>query len=209
MNIEIISDVSCPWCIIGYQSLNSALIELDLQDSVVITWKPFELNANMPVEGQEISEHIQQKYCATPEQSAANRANIKARGKAVDYEFNFADDGRIYNTFDAHRLIHWANKFGLQTKLKLALFDLYFQQQGNPSDHQSLVEVAKGIGLDPIKAGEVLESGQFTNEVRADMNTAQQQGIHSVPSFIFNNKLLVTGGHPKETFINVLGDFQK
>jgi len=208
ISIEIISDISCPWCIIGYQSLMAAVSELGVEDSIEIKWKAFELNPNMPIEGQEISEHIQQKYGATPEQSAANRANIKARGLEVGYKFDFADNGRIYNTFDAHRLIYWAKEYDLQTKLKLALFDLYFKQQGNPSDHSILVNVADSIGLNPNLALKILITDQFAAEVRAEISSWQQNGIHSVPSFIFNNEMLVTGGHPKETFVNIINDLQ-
>lgn len=204
IEIDIISDVTCPWCIIGYQSLMEAIKELGMEDSIDISWKAFQLNPNLPTEGQEISEHIQQKYGATAEQSAANRANIKARGLDVDYKFDFADNGRIYNTFDAHRLLHWAKGYGLQTKLKLALFDLYFQKQGNPSDHSALVKVAESVGLDPDLALKILTTDQYVDEVRTEIASAQQKGIHSVPSFIFNNEMLVTGGHPKETFVNVI-----
>ena len=208
LEIDIISDVTCPWCIIGYQSLIEAIKELGMEDSTVISWKAFQLNPNLPIEGQEISEHIQQKYGATAEQSAANREHIKTRGTDVDYKFDFADNGRIYNTFDAHRLIHWAKEYGLQTKLKLALFDLYFQQQGNPSNHSTLVKVAESVGLNPELSLEILISDQFVAEVRHEIASSQQKGIHSVPSFIFNNEMLVTGGHPKETFVNVINDLQ-
>lgn len=203
MKIDIVSDVSCPWCIIGYQSLHTALEAQGELENCELNWLPFELNPAMPKEGQNIREHIQQKYGATPEQSAANRENIKQRGAAVGYEFNFADEGRIYNTFNAHRLLHWAREFGLQTELKLALFDLYFKDQGNPSDHHTLVEYAEKVGLDGAAALEVLTSNRYEKEVRAEQEFAWQQGITAVPTFIFNDKYMVNGGQPKEVFINV------
>ena len=125
--IEIISDVSCPWCVIGYGALSQALDELNAHDDFKLTWRAFELNPNMPAQGQNKDEHLQQKYGLTPEQGKANRQNLIDRGKSVAYEFIFPENGRVYNTFNAHRLIHWAADFDLQTELKLALFDLYFQ----------------------------------------------------------------------------------
>lgn len=204
IRIDIVSDVSCPWCVIGYQSLQSALEEAGVAQQTNLNWMPFELNPNMPKEGQNIKEHLQQKYGSTPEQSAANRENIRQRGLDVEYEFHFAEDGRIYNTFDAHRLLYWAKQFDLQTELKLALFDLYFQQQKNPSDHVTLIECAESVGLDPKLAKQILESDGFTQEVREEQNQNQQHGIHAVPAFIFNDKYLVSGGQPKDVFIDVI-----
>jgi len=207
--IDIISDVSCPWCIIGYRSLQSALAELNAEESVVISWRPFELNPGMPPEGQDRAEHIQQKYGLTEEQGKANRQNLVDRGLAVGYQFNFPENGRVYNTFDAHRLIHWAKEFDLQTELKLALFDLYFKQAGNPSDDNDLLACVEQVGLPKEKAQEILRSDKFLNDVRADQQLGQQQGISSVPAFIFNNKYLVSGGQPKEVFINAIQALNK
>jgi len=185
--IDIISDVSCPWCIIGYRSLQSALEELDMQDSVNLSWRPFELNPGMSSEGQDRVEHIQQKYGLTKEQGDANRKNLIDRGLSVGYEFNFPDKGRVFNTFDAHRLIHWAKEHGLQTELKLALFDLYFKQAGNPSDESDLLASVEQVGLSRTEAKSILDSDKFVKEVRADQQLGQQQGINSVPAFILNN----------------------
>lgn len=204
LNVDIVSDVSCPWCIIGYQSLRAALDEVDMTDSVQINWRPFELNPNMPAEGQDRVEHLQQKYGGTVEQMDANRQALIERGAALGYEFKFPVGGRVYNTFDAHRLIHWAAEFGLQTKLKLALFDLYFQQAGDPSDHQQLLNVVESVGLDPAAAEQILNSDQYQQAVRSDQALSQQQEITAVPAFIFAGKYLVSGGQPKETFVNVL-----
>ncbi len=207
--IDIISDVSCPWCIIGYRSLQSALAELDAEESVAISWRPFELNPGMPPEGQDRVEHIQQKYGLTEEQSKANRQNLIDRGLSVGYQFNFPEDGRVYNTFNAHRLIHWAKDYDLQTELKLALFDLYFQQAGNPSDDKQLLSCVEKVGLPKDKAQEILQSDRYLKDVRADQQLGQQQGINSVPAFIFNNKYLVSGGQPKEVFMNAIQELNK
>lgn len=207
--IEIVSDVSCPWCIIGYRALEEALRELDIEETVTISWRPFELNPNMPTEGQDRVEHIQQKYGLTEEQGAANRQNLIDRGLSVDYAFNFPEKGRVYNTFDAHRLLHWAKDQGLQTELKLALFDLYFKNAGNPSDHPQLLDCVGQVGLDRKQAQAVLDSDKYTSEVRADQQLGQQQGISSVPAFIFNNKYLISGGQPKDVFINAMNEFKE
>ena len=204
LKIDIVSDVSCPWCIIGYRSLDAALLELELRDSASVHWLPFELNPHMPAEGQDLKEHMLQKYGATAEQSSANRLKLKAHGAEVGYEFNFADDGRIYNTFDAHRLLHWAATADLQTELKLALFDLYFKQQGNPSNHQQLIDCATKIGLSGNTARQILEADTYGEEVRLDLAFAQRNGISAVPAFILNDKYLLTGAQPKAAFIDAL-----
>lgn len=200
LKIDIVSDVSCPWCIIGYQALNAALTKLAPEIQADITWKPFELNPQMPKEGQEITEHITQKYGISEQQAEQNRAAIKERGLSVGYEFVNRGGGRIYNTFDAHRLLHWAHEQGKQTELKLALFDLYFQQSGDPSDHQQLLAVVKKVGLDEVEAKQILESEKYTTEVRKQQQHYQSAGVSSVPAVIVNNKHLISGGQPVAVF---------
>lgn len=200
LTIDIVSDVSCPWCIIGYQALNQALSNLAPDIQADITWRPFELNPQMPKEGQEITEHITQKYGISEQQAEENRAAIKERGLFVGYEFGNRGGGRIYNTFDAHRLLHWAHELGKQTELKLALFNLYFQQNGNPSDHQQLLAVVENIGLDVTEAKKVLDSDKYTTEVRKQQQHYQSAGVHSVPAVIVNNKHLISGGQPTDVF---------
>jgi len=204
ISINIISDVSCPWCIIGYRALSLALDELNAHEKVEINWLPFELNPTMPSEGQNRNDYIREKYGLTPEQGKANRDNLISRGTELGYAFNFPDDGRVYNTFNAHRLIHWSKEHGLQTQLKLALFDLFFQQQGNPSNQKDLLKCVKEVGLDNTRATEILESDSYVNEVTQDLNFAKNNGISSVPAFIFNNKYLISGGQPVEIFVQAL-----
>jgi predicted DsbA family dithiol-disulfide isomerase len=204
LKIDIVSDVSCPWCIIGYQALNQALTNLAPDIQADITWQPFELNPQMPKEGQDITEHITQKYGITIEKSEQNRAAIKERGLSVGYEFGNRGGGRIYNTFDAHRLLHWAHELGKQTDLKLALFDLYFQQSGNPSDHQQLLSVVKSIELDVAEARQILNSDKYTADVRKLQQHYQTAGVSSVPAVIVNDKHLISGGQPAEVFEQAL-----
>ena len=209
VTIDIISDVSCPWCIIGFRSLQLAIDELDKDEEVAINWRPFELHSAMGSEGQDRTEYIQQKYGLTPEQAQANRQNLIDRGLTVGYEFNFPDKGRVYNTFDAHRLLHWAQQFSLQTELKLALFDLYFKHEGDPSNQQQLLQCVEEVGLSVQGAEAVLTSDQYMEEVRADQALTERQGVTAVPAFIFNNQYLVSGGQPKEAFMNVLQELDK
>ena len=204
LKIDIVSDVSCPWCIIGYQALNQALSNLAPDIQADITWKPFELNPQMSKEGQEITEHITQKYGITEQQAEQNRAAIRERGLSVGYEFGNRGGGRIYNTFDAHRLLHWAHEMDKQTELKLALFNLYFQQSGNPSDHQQLLSVVERIGLDVAEAKQILDSDKYTADVRTQQQQYQSAGVSSVPAVIVNDKHLISGGQPTEIFEQAL-----
>ena len=202
IHIEIASDVSCPWCIIGYRELMAALRELELEQRAEISWRPFELNPAMPPEGQNIREHIRYKYGITEAQSEANRAHIIERGAAVGFEFNYQADSRIFNTFDAHRLLHWAGDKGKQTPLKLALFTLYFQQGGNPSDSGQLVDCAGQVGLDPEEASKVISTGQFEQEVREEQEQLYQWGIHAVPAFVINRQHLISGAQPQAVLVD-------
>ena len=209
LRVKIVSDVSCPWCIIGYQSLHQALVESGLENDVEINWKPFELNPQMPAEGQDRAEHIQQKYGLTPAQGDANRQNLIDRGLELGYEFSFPEKGRVYNTFNAHRLIHWAANFNKQTELKLAFFDLYFKDGGNPSDKSELLNYVESVGLDDKEATKVLASDAYADDVRKDQQWNSQQNITAVPAFIFNDKYLVSGGQPKDVFVNVFKELEK
>ncbi|QYG06022.1 DsbA family oxidoreductase [Janthinobacterium sp. PAMC25594] len=204
LRIDFVSDVSCPWCVIGLKSLEQALDKLDGTVQAEIHFQPFELNANMPVEGEDIGEHIARKYGSTPEQMAQSREAIRARGEQLGFTFAMDKRGRIYNTFDAHRLLHWAGIEGRQKALKMALFDAYFTQGQNPSSHEVLLKVAGDVGLDTAKAAEVLASDAYADEVRAQERFYQQNGINSVPAVIINERHLISGGQPPEVFEQAL-----
>ena len=201
--IEIISDVSCPWCVIGYRSLSSAISQLGISEQVELSWRPFELNPNMGEEGQDRNEHIQQKYGLNKDQALANRQQLINRGEEVGYEFNFPENGRVYNTFNAHRLIHWAKEYKLQTELKLELFDLFFQSGGDPSSRGGLLKSVEKVGLSVELAKSIIDSDQYSKEVRSEQALSQQQGVTAVPAFIFDNKYMVSGGQPVDVFLNV------
>jgi predicted DsbA family dithiol-disulfide isomerase len=156
----------------------------------------------MTSEGQDIGEHIQEKYGATPEQSADNHERIRTMGADLGFIFNRGD--RIYNTFNAHRLLHWAKTQNKQTELKLALFDMYFTDGGNPSANNQLIATAVKVGLDEEQAAAVLDSNQYADEVRALEQQNHQNGINMVPAFIINDKYMINGGQPVESFEKAL-----
>jgi len=204
VRIDFVSDVSCPWCVIGLKSLEQALSTLQDTVAAEIHFQPFELNANMGPEGQDIGEHIAEKYGSTPEQMAQSREAIRARGESLGFTFSMDKRGRIYNTFDAHRLLHWAELAGRQRELKMALFDAYFTQGQDPSSHEVLVKAADDAGLDPDTALDILTSGKYADEVRAREQFYQQNGISSVPAIIINERHLISGGQPPEVFEQAL-----
>jgi predicted DsbA family dithiol-disulfide isomerase len=204
MKIDFVSDVSCPWCIIGLRGLEEALARTgDLIDAQ-ITFQPFELNPNMPPEGQNIVEHITQKYGSTPEQSASNREAIRARAAELGFTMAMSDQSRIYNTFDAHRLLHWAESEGRQAALKHALFEAYFTDGQAPSDHDVLVAAAERAGLDAEAARAILSSGRYADEVRKAEQLWQSRGVSAVPAVIIDDRYLISGGQPADTFEQAL-----
>ena len=204
LKIDFVSDVSCPWCIIGLKALEQAADRLQGEVAIDLHFQPFELNPQMVPEGQDIGEHLHEKYGATPEQSQRTREAIAARGAELGFTFNMDKRGRIYNTFDAHRLLHWAEEKGLQPQLKHALFKAYFTEGQNPGDHEVLVRVAQEVGLDAAEARALLASDRYADEVREREQFFQQQGIHSVPAIIINGRHLIQGGQPVEVFEQAL-----
>jgi predicted DsbA family dithiol-disulfide isomerase len=206
LHIDFVSDVACPWCAVGLASLEQALQKLGGEVPVDLHFQPFELNPQMGPEGQDVTEHIAQKYGATPEQQAQNRENIAQRGAAVGFQFRKEGRGRVWNTFDAHRLLYWAGEQGAkqQRDLKMALLKAYHGEARNVADRAVLAEVAASVGLDRKAAEEVLASGRYADEVRTQEQHFQSLGIHAVPSVIINNRHLIQGGQPPEMFEQAL-----
>ncbi len=204
LRIDFVSDVSCPWCAIGLKSLEQALEKVAPDVTAEIHFQPFELNPNMGPEGQDIVEHITEKYGSTLEQQIASREMIRQRGADVGFTFDMARRGRIYNTFDAHRLLHWAETQGRQHALKQALLESYFTHAEDPSSRELLVRVAGQVGLDTAEAQRVLETGEYADEVRAAESFFQRAGIHSVPAIVINQRHLISGGQPVEVFERAL-----
>lgn len=206
LKIDFVSDVSCPWCAIGLSALEQALDKLGTEVKADLHFQPFELNPHMPPGGQDITEHLTQKYGSTPEQQAQIRENIRQRGAELGFTFRKEGRGRIYNTFDAHRLLHWAETQGegKQHALKKALLAAYFTHGQAPESHEVLVKAAESVGLDAARAAAVLASGEYAAEVRAQAQHYLQAGIHSVPAVIINDRHLISGGQPVEVFEQAL-----
>lgn len=207
LKVDFVSDISCPWCAIGLHALEQAAARLQGEVVLDLHFQPFELNPQMPPGGQDIGEHLHDKYGTTPAQSQPTRDAIAARGAQLGFVFRMDQRGRIYNTFDAHRLLHWAGEEGpegAQAALKHALFKAYFTDGQDPSDAEVLVQAAIAAGLDAQRARAVLASGAFADAVRAREQFYQRQGIQSVPAVVINDRHLIQGGQPVEVFERAL-----
>ncbi len=200
VKIDFVSDVSCPWCVIGLKSLETALTRVAGELRADIHFQPFELNPQMDAQGEDVAEHIARKYGSSAEQLARNQEMIRARGAELGFEFALGQRKRIYNTFDAHRLLHWAEGTGKQEALKNALFTAYFTEGRNPSDPAVLESVATKVGLDAQRVREILASNEYADEVRARERWYLDRGIHAVPAVILNERYLIQGGQPVEVF---------
>lgn len=200
IRIDFVSDVACPWCVVGLRSLLQALRSLEGEVAAQIHFQPFELNPDMPAEGENAAEHVRNKYGSSPERSAAARQAIKDSGAALGFTFNYGPESRIWNTFDAHRLLHWAGLEGRQLELKEALFKANFTDQLPTSDHEVLIAAAAAAGLDGARARGILTSDEFVQEVREEEDVWRSRGINAVPSIIFNQRWLIQGGQPPEVF---------
>lgn len=207
LKIDFVSDIACPWCAVGLGALDQALEKLKGEVQAQLHFQPFELNPNMAPGGQDLSEHLTQKYGSTPEQQAQIRANISARGEEVGFKFNPGGRGRVYNTFNAHRLLHWAGvkgPEGSQHALKRALLASYQGRAEVIESDEVLLAVVASVGLDVAEAQNILSSDTYSQEVREIEQFYQQAGIHSVPAVIINDKHLISGGQPAAVFEQAL-----
>lgn len=206
VRIDFVSDIACPWCVIGLLALEKAIERVGDALQVDLRFRAFELNPAMPVEGEDAIEHLTRKYGITAEQARANGEAIRLRGAELGFEFDIAGRSRIRNTFDAHRLLYWAGKQGAgqQLALKHGLLRAYFSDAQDVSDTDVLARLAGSAGLDADMAREILGSGKFADDVRAEMAHYRELGISAVPSVIFNGRHLVQGGQPVESFEQAL-----
>ncbi|MEO7063031.1 MAG: DsbA family oxidoreductase [Dokdonella sp.] len=204
IRIDFVSDVSCPWCAVGLKSLEQAIERVGDNVAVELHFQPFELNPQMPAQGQDATEHLVQKYGSTSEQLERNREAIRARGAELGFVFN--QRGRVYNTFDAHRLLHWAalEDAGKERALKHALLRAYFTDGEDVSAHAVLARIAGEVGLEKSRAIEILTSDDYADDVRAQERYFTERGIHSVPAVILNESHLISGGQPVEVFERAL-----
>ena len=206
LKIDFVSDISCPWCAVGLGALEQALAALQGTVQAELHFQPFELNPQMPPGGQDITEHLTEKYGSTPAQQEQIRQTIRERGAEVGFTFNPAGRGRIYNTFNAHRLLHWASleDAAKQVALKKALLAAYQGRGESPEAPEVLLAAAAEVGLDTARAAAILASDEFAAEVRAQEQFYQNAGIHSVPAVIINDQHLISGGQPAAVFEQAL-----
>lgn len=202
IRVDIVSDVVCPWCIVGWRQLQLAVeqtgIEIDVQ------WHPFELNPQLSDSGQDLQDHICEKYGITVEQSNENREKLTKLGKELGFTFKFNEHSRMVNTFKAHQLLHWAAKQGHGHAMKMALFATYFTDQQDVNDSAALMSVVETLGLDPEAAREVLEEGTYQQAVRDEQKVWTSRGITGVPAMVFNNQYLVTGAQGVDSYAQIL-----
>ncbi|MBT2187744.1 DsbA family oxidoreductase [Sphingobium nicotianae] len=204
MKIDFVSDIACPWCAIGLGGLEQALVSAQDAIDADLRFQPFELNPDMPAGGQNVVEHLGEKYGSSAEQSAASRQGLIARAREVGFDMAMTGDSRLYNTFDAHRLLHWAGLTGHQRALKKALFAANFTDNRDIGDPAVLADVAEQAGLDRAEATDVLASGRYADEVRNAERLWQSRGIRSVPAIVINDTYLISGGQPAAVFEQAL-----
>ncbi|WP_194768062.1 DsbA family oxidoreductase [Tamlana sp. I1] len=204
LKIDIVSDVVCPWCTIGYKRLEKAINELGIQDRVNIEWQPFELNPNMPAEGQNVQEHIAEKYGATLEQQKESQQQMTEAGAELGFTFDYFDNMRMVNTFEAHVLLDYAKKFGKQTELKMRLTKAFFSERKDVSKKEVLKEALLDVGLNANEALEQLNNEEARKAIKTTEAFWQSAGVRSVPTVVFNRKSAVTGAQPIDVFKQVL-----
>lgn len=204
LRIDLVSDVVCPWCIVGWRQFQKALAQREDQIALDVHWHAFELNPQMPAEGQDLREHLAGKYGTTPEQSHKARQRLTDIGRELGFEFNYSDDMRMVNTFKAHQLLHWAAESGHQTALKEALFSAFFTAGRDVSDVEVLADVCASVGLDRDQALAVLADARYGQAVREDQRQWVEQGIQAVPTFVVNQQYMVQGAQEAEAFGRML-----
>jgi predicted DsbA family dithiol-disulfide isomerase len=204
LKIDIISDVVCPWCTIGFKRLEKAIQELGVEDKIDIEWQPFELNPNMPADGQNVTEHITEKYGSTLEQQKESQQTMTDIGEELGFKFDYFEDMRMVNTFDAHVLLDYAKNFGKQTELKMTLMKAFFSDRKDVSKKSILKEALVEVGLNADDALATLENDEIRLKVKNQQNQWKNMGVNSVPTVVFNRKSAVTGAQPINTFKQVL-----
>ncbi len=213
LSVDIVSDVMCPWCIIGWLKFQTVMAHFAGRLDFRVQWHPFELNPDMPPEGEDAAEHVMRKYGITAEQSRANSGKMAGVAADLGFAFNRGPGFRMRNSFDAHRLLTWAGALeeanqaaatGVQTALKLALFAAHFTENRDVSDHAMLADVAAAVGLDRARASAILASGEFGDMVRTEQAYWADQNITGVPAFILGGRMLIPGAQDPEVFIRVI-----
>ncbi|GAA5224725.1 DsbA family oxidoreductase [Membranihabitans marinus] len=204
LKIDIISDVVCPWCTIGYKRLEKAINELNVSDKIEIEWQPFELNPRMPVEGENIIEHISNKYGSSIEEQRQSQERMATYGAELGFTFDYFDEMRIVNTRDAHVLLEYAKEEGKQTDLKMRLVTAFFSERKDVSDRQVLLQELQTVGLNPEEAERRLKDEGARQRVTDKEGYWHSRGVASVPTIVFDNQSAVTGAQPVDVFKQVL-----
>jgi len=204
MRIDIVSDIVCPWCYIGFTQLSRALAQRTDEVDAGIRWHPFELAPSTPPEGQSMTDYVRERYGASAEQSASNRTRITQAGAAIGLDLRFSSESRIYNSNKAHQLLCWAGEQGRQTALKLTLFKAYFTDGANISDDIILLDAVESIGLDRVDAAAILDEGRYVDMVAEEVAFWQDRNVTGVPAFIFNGQFMVPGAQDVDTFLRVI-----
>jgi len=203
LEIDIISDVVCPWCVIGFGRLQKAIEQLSNQIDVKINWHPFELNPSMSDTGENLRAHLAKKYGTTLEGSITARKVLTDLGQGVDFKFNYFDEMKMLNTHQCHQLLLWAKDSGKQTQLAMALFELFFTNKSEFTQ-EKLLEVVAVLGLNEKEAEHILQTNLFSEEVKRIENQWRQQGIQAVPAFVFNKQEVLLGAQEVETFFTAI-----
>lgn len=206
IKIDLVSDVVCPWCTVGYKRLEKAILELGIQDKVEIEWQPFELNPAMPSNGQNLNEHMMEKYRMSPEQLQETQRSMVEAANDVDFDFNFNESTLMVNTFEAHILLEYAKSFGKQTELKMNLMKAYFTDGKDVSDRSILKQALLEVGLNTDEALSKLEDDKAIEEVKTKQDFWKNLGVTSVPTFVFNKKKGIAGAHPVSSLKEVLSE---
>ena len=204
LKIDIVSDVVCPWCTIGYKRLERAISELGIEDQVEIEWQPFELNPSMPAEGQNVQEHLTEKYGSTAKQLKESQKHMVDAGAELGFTFDYFDEMRMANTFEAHILLEYAKAFNKQTELKMRLTTAFFSERKDVSKKEVLKEALLDVGLNADEALAKLDNDDARYEVRSNQDYWKNLGVNSVPTIVFNRKSAVTGAQPVDVFKQVL-----
>lgn len=202
LQIDIVSDVVCPWCIVGFKQLEQAIEETGVP--AAIKWHPFELNPDMPQEGENLRAHIMRKYGVSAEQSQETRERLTELGASLGFDFRFTDGMQMVNTFKAHQLLHWAGPEGKEHPLKMALFEAYFKDGKDVSDTETLADMAAAVGLDREEAVQVLQDGRFAEVVREEEGFWRQNGIEGVPAVIFERRHMISGAQGAENYAAII-----
>ncbi|QLC21298.1 DsbA family oxidoreductase [Parasphingopyxis sp. CP4] len=200
LKIDFISDISCPWCVVGLKNMEQALVAIGDEIEAYVRFEPFELNPDMAPEGIDRADYFASKYRMSEDEAKRRGGEIRARAEEAGFAMNTGDRFRIYNTFDAHRLLEWAMEEGKQRKLKHAMFSAYFTDGKNMGDHETLVEIAESVGLDGTRAREILTGDDYAGHVRQSQSHQRARGVQSVPTIIVNDEYVINGGQPPAIF---------